>query len=521
MEGCLNKFEAMKAAKDGLDSFPDLLRYAESDTPIEEIPEDELQRMKWFGVFHRPHTPGLFMMRLRLTGGQVTADELRAIAGIAQEHGQGSADLTTRQSIQLRGLRLPAIPGIIQRLAEAGVSTQQTGLDNVRNYVGCPLAGIDGMELFDTRPILAALSEAHLGEHAFSNLPRKFNLSLAGCREDCGHAQTQDLGFVPAIRDISGRRVAGFNVLVGGALGGTSPRLATPLDVFVRPEGVVELFVALVKVYRDHGPREKRTEARLKWLLERWGEERLRSEVEASIGEPLERAGEEATVRTAGDHLGIHPQRQVGMSYVGLHVPVGRITAGHLLDVARLADEYGAGEVRLTAGQNLLIPHVADERLPKLLEEPALRKLRPNPPAVWRNLVACTGNDYCHYSLIDTKARAVELAEKLERSEVQVPPGTRIHLSGCIHACGLHHIADIGIQGVNIRVSKGVEEAADVFVGGRLGADARLARKHLSSVHGEDLPTLVEALLRQRFPQRTHIPVAMVTEGRGRAVAMA
>ena len=501
----LNKLEQLKAQQDGLDSFGDLLRHARENTPIDQISEDEFQRMKWFGVFHRPQTPGEFMLRLRVTGGQLRSGQLRAIAAVARSHGPGSADITSRQNLQLRGLPLAVVPSVLETLHEAGVSTLQTGLDNVRNYIGCPLAGIDGMELFDTTPLLKALGEAHLGKKDYSNLPRKFNVSLAGCREDCGHAQTQDLGFSPATRRINGRRVAGFNVLVGGALGGTSPRLATPLDVFVRPHEVVDLFTALLRVYRDHGPREKRTEARLKWLVAAWGEERLRAAVEDEVGRPLEQAGHDERLRVAGDHLGIRAQRQVGLHYVGLHVPVGRISADQLDGVARLADGYGAGEVRLTIGQNVIIPHVPEANLPGLLTEPLLQQLRPNPPGIWRNLVACTGKDYCHYSLIDTKARAVELATKLERSGVQVPDDTRIHVSGCIHACGKHHIADIGIQGVNIRVSKGVAEAADIFVGGALGPEARLARKHLTNVHGDDLPALVEGLLRQRFPQRAQL----------------
>jgi ferredoxin-nitrite reductase len=508
VENSVNKFEQLKAEKDGLDSFADLLGFAAADTPIEEIPEAALQRMKWFGVFHRPQTPGKFMMRLRLTGGRVSSGGLRAIASVAAEFGHGSADITTRQNIQLRGIPLRDVPAVVERLNAAGVSTMQTGLDNVRNHIGCPLAGVDGMELFDTTPLLEAMDTAHIGKKDYSNLPRKFNVSLAGCRDDCGHAQTQDLGFVPATRDVDGRRTAGFNVLVGGALGGTSPRLATPLDVFVRPAQVVPLFFALLRVFRDHGKREKRTEARLKWLIAEWGEEHLRAEVEREMGETLLREGSDERLTVAGDHLGIHPQRQIGLSYVGLHVPVGRITAEQLEGLARLAEEYGCGEVRLTTDQNIVITGVADQRLSQLLEEPLLQELKTNPSPVWRNLVACTGNDYCHFSLIDTKARAVELATELERRAVQIPKGTRIHMSGCVHACGKHHIADIGLQGANIRLGRKVEEAVDVFAGGKLGHDGRIARKVVNNVHVGDLPVFIEAMIRERFHQS--VPISMM-----------
>jgi ferredoxin-nitrite reductase len=505
----MNKFETLKAEKDGLDVWPDLVRYAENGTPIDQIPEDDLHRMKWYGVFHRPQKPGTFMMRLRITAGRLSSAQARVIAAIARDVGGGTCDLTTRQNIQLRDLLLPDIPRVIAQLGQVGITTRQTGMDNVRNFIGCPLAGIDGMELFDSTPLVEALAAAHLAAgKEFSNLPRKFNVAIAGCRDDCGDAQSQDLGFIPATRDLAGRRVAGFNVLVGGALGGTSPRLATPLDVFVTPEQVVPVFLALLRIYRDNGPREVRTKARLKWLIAEWGEERLRDELEREIGSSLPRAGLDERLQVAGDHLGIHPQRQVGLNYVGLHVPVGRISAEDLDALAHLADEYGRGELRLTVDQNVVIPHVPDARLSALLAEPLLSRLKPNPSNIWRHLVACTGNDYCHFSLIDTKRHAFQLGVELERKGVQVPRGTRIHVSGCIHACGKHHIADIGLQGTNIRLGNRVDEAADVYVGGRLGDEPRLASRILENVHWEDLPVLVEALVRQRFAQT--VPLSLL-----------
>ena len=488
----INKFEAMKAEKDGLDVWPDLLRYAAEDTPVDQIPDDDLQRMKWYGVFHRPQTPGTFMMRLRLPGGRATSEQLRVIASLAEAGTHPYLDVTSRQNIQLRGFRLPDVPGMIEALRSAGVLSQQTGLDNVRNIMGCPLAGIDGNEVFDATDLVEALVDPYLGDRAYSNLPRKFNVSITGCRQDCGHAQTQDLGLIPATFE----GVVGFNVLVGGALGGTSPKLATPLDVFVEPAEVQPLFLALLRVYRDHGPREKRTQARLKWLIEEWGEPRLRDAVEAEMGHALRRAGADERSAVAGDHLGVHPQREPGMSYVGLHVAVGNISAATLRELARVAEVYGRGEVRLTVDQNALIPHVPDALLPALLAEPLLTELRPDVPSIWRNLVACTGNDYCHYSLIDTKGTALRVATELERRGVEAPAGTRIHVSGCVHACAKHHIADIGIQGVNVRLNGKVEEAGDIFVGGRLGDTGRLATRTQEKVLLTDLADAIEGLLR-------------------------
>ena len=503
----MNKIEELKAEKDGLDVLPDLLRYAAADTPVEDIPEDDLQRMKWYGVFHRPQKPGTFMMRLRVTGGALRAAQLTAIADIASEHGPESFDITTRQNIQLRDVALRDVPDIFLKLANVGLHTRQTGMDNVRNFIGCPLAGVDGMELFDSSTILEALAEAQLvAGKEFSNLPRKFNVALAGCRDDCGDAQAQDLGFVPATATVDGKRAAGFNVFVGGALGGATPRLATSLDIFLRPAEIVPFFLALLAVYRDNGPREVRTKARLKWLIAEWGEAKLRTAVEERLGASLAPAGADERLMVGGDHLGIHPQRRVGDFYAGLHIPVGRMTSDQARAVASAADRHGSGRLRLTAGQNVVLLDIPEAALPALMQEPVLAELRLSPPAIWRNLVACTGNDYCHFSLIDTKRHAYHLAAELERRGVQVPAGTRIHVSGCVHACGKHHIADIGLQGANIRVGAAVEESADIYTGGQLGHDARLATKVLENVHMGEVPVVVEALLRQRFHQTQPVP---------------
>ena len=491
-----NKFETMKAARDGLDALPDILRYARDNTPIESIPDADLQRMKWYGVFHRPLTPGEFMMRLRLAGGVLTSVQARAIAEVALLHGHGGVDLTTRENVQLRGLRLPDIPAVFDILRTGGVEHRQTGLDNVRNFVACPLAGLDAEELIDTRAVIAAMSADHLGNRAYSNLPRKFNVAVAGCREDCTDAHSHDLAFVPAVGERDpGDAITGFNVLVGGALGGTSPRLATPLDVFVTPSEAPPLFGALLRVFRDHGPREVRTKARLKWLLAEWGEERLRAAIESELGRTLPRGGRPVPVQAAGDHLGVHAQRQHGFRYVGLHVPVGRMSAADLIELARLADVYGIGEIRLTPGQNVIIPHVAEPRVAALLDEPLLTRLTPNPSNVWRGLVACTGNDYCHYSLIDTKSRAVELATALEERGFAPPAGFRLHMSGCVHACGKHHIADIGLQGANVRVNGEVVEAADIYLGGCTGPEGRLAERTLRQVPTAQLADAITSLV--------------------------
>ncbi len=489
----MNKIEAIKQEKDGLDVLPDLYRYARAGW--EAIEEGDLERLKWYGLFHRKVTPGFFMLRLRIPNGVLTSEQLSAIGGIARQYGRGAADLTTRENIQLRWIRIEDAPAILQRLSAAGITTQQSGMDNVRNVMGCPVAGLDSDELLDARPLAARLQQAVVGTREFSNLPRKVNLTITGCREDCAHAQANDLSFTPATQTLGGREEIGFNVLVGGALGGRDPRLAEPLDVFTPPADVVDVARAILTVYRDHGPREKRAGARLKVLLQDWGLPRFRAAVEAALGRPLPRAGRDATPLHGGDHIGVRAQKQPGLVCVGLVAPVGRTSGEQLLELARLARLYGRAEVRLTAQQNVLIPNVAAARLDALLAEPLLRELPADPSPFVRGLVACTGMDYCHYSLIDTKGEALRLAAALEdRYEVTGP--VRIQVSGCVNACGQHRIGDVGLEGVRTRQGEEIVEAAHLCAGGRLGVGARLAVDVAENIPLADLPERVAGALR-------------------------
>ncbi|HXH22794.1 MAG TPA: ferredoxin--nitrite reductase [Dehalococcoidia bacterium] len=483
-----NRIEEIKRAKDGLDVLPDIYRYARLG--FDAVDPDDLERMKWYGLFHRRQTPGFFMMRLRIPNGILTSRQMAALGDIVNRYGRGRADLTTRQNIQLRWVRIEDVPAIFETLREIGVAHLQTGMDNVRNVTGCPIAGLDPEEALDASPLTRAIQEAILGRKEFSNLPRKFNICVTGCRRDCSLSQTHDIGLTPASRE----GALGFNVRVGGAMGGKSTHLSWELDVFVRPEETVEVCRAIVALFRDEGPRDNRQQARLRWLVEAWGVPRFRAAVEERLGRPLARAGRDEVISYGGDHLGVRPQKQAGLCYVGCLVPVGRITGDELREFARLAQTYGDGELRLTQDQNVLLVNVPRARVPALLDEPLLRRFTPFPPSSLRRLVSCTGNDYCHFSLIDTKGRALQIAERLEALLPKDRP-LRMHWSGCPHACGQHHIADIGFQAARVRVNGEVVDAADVYIGGRLGNNPRLATKALEGVPLSELPEHLKTLL--------------------------
>ena len=262
-------------------------------------------------------------------------------------------------------------------------------------------------------------------------------------------------------------------------------------------QDVVELGTTILAVYRDHGLREKRKESRLKWLLREWGMEKFRDVVEERFGRPLERAGESLSIRHGGDHIGVTRQANPGLRVVGCHVPVGRVTSDDLSEFGRLAREYGTAELRLTVQQNVLIPNIPAERLQELRAEPLLEKYSPAPSAWSRAMVTCTGNDYCQFSLIDTKGEALKLAAALEaRYAVVDDAPIRIQMSGCPHACGQHRAGEIGLLGHKLRVDGQVVDGIDIFTGGRLGTDAQLGDLAEKGVLINDLPEAVAAQIR-------------------------
>lgn len=489
----MNKIEALKSEKDGLEVTEDLVRFAREGWKT--IAPDDTERLKWVGVFHRKPTPGHFMMRVRMPNGIVTAAQARLLGEITVEAGRASgrpiADITTRQQVQLRWVTIEKVPEVIARLEAAGLSSLQTGMDNIRGIVGCPATGLTPGELLDTSGIAAAFQAIFLGNKDFTNLPRKFNVTITGCLEHCTGGETQDISLTPAL---SGD-IAGFNVAVGGKQGSGGPVLAQALDAFVGPEAAAPLCAAIALAFRDHGPREARSRARLAFLILERGVAWFREEVERRFGRALLPAGRDARGATTNDHVGIFRQKQPGLNYVGLKTPVGRLTGPQLLELARLSERYGRGELRFTPLQNVLLPHVPDARLGNLTQEPLLRELPYNPSEVQRGLVACTGTDFCNLALIDTKTRALALAREFEARFGRSRP-ISVRWSGCPASCGNHHTADIGLQGCKVKVDGKIVDGVHVFVGGRGGADPRAGVRILDDLPCDELPAVLDRLVR-------------------------
>lgn len=501
----LNKVEKVKAAKDGLDVKNELEHFA--NIGWEAVDKTDLEtRLKWLGIFYRPVTPGKFMLRMRIPNGVVNSEQMRVLASAIERYGdEGTADITTRQNIQLRGIHLEDIPEIFNKFKAVGLTSIQSGMDNVRNLTGSPVAGIDPDELIDTREmnqkVQDMITNKGEGNYSFSNLPRKFNIAIEGARDNSIHAELNDLAFIPAYKD----GVLGFNVLVGGYLSAQRCAESIPLGVWIPADdqAVVDFSRAVLTVYSEHGGiaglRASRPKARLMWLIETWGIEKFRQSLEQQLGITLaDAAPKDEITQDKKDHLGVHPQKQAGYNYIGLHVPMGRLSAEPMFELARLAEVYGNGEIRLTVEQNAIISHVADENLETFLSEPLLKEFSINPSTLTRSVISCTGARYCNFALIETKQRALQLAQELDR-ELDIPQRVRLHWTGCPNSCGQPQAGDIGLMGTKVRQDGKAVEGVKIYAGGKVGQGAELGTVVNQGVAVDDLKATLRSLLIENF----------------------
>jgi ferredoxin-nitrite reductase len=475
-----NQVERWKAARHPLDVKEAILeRYAlEGPAAIASV-DGEMERLKWVGLYPQRQGGDAFMLRIKVPGGRLTAPQARLVGEIADEYargpepnpiwGDGYLDLTTRQDIQLHWIKIGAVPEIWRRLEEAGITTVQACGDSARNVLCCPVSGIDGNEVIDAYPVAVAISDFFTGNREYANLPRKFKMSVTGCREDCAQAEINDVAMVPARLDDG---TVGFNLLVGGGLS-DGPRLASDIDVFVRPEEAVEISRAVAQVFDELGNRENRWTCRMRYLVQEMGPETFRAELAARARMPLTPAGEHLTKRYRGDHIGVHQQVQEGLHYVGLNVTVGRMIGTNLVEAARLAETYGDGEIRLATDQNFILTGVPADKLEALLAEPLLETHSPQPKPFERGAVACTGNEFCRLAIVETKARALQWAKELDqRVAIDGPEIIRLHFSGCSASCAQPQIADVGFRGETAKTAEAIVEGVDIGLGGSLGRDA-------------------------------------------------
>jgi ferredoxin-nitrite reductase len=512
----LNQVERWKLERHPLDVRDAVVdRYArEGPEAIKTVP-GEVERLKWVGLYPQRQGGDAFMLRIKVPGGRLHAAQARVIGQVADEFARGPApnpvfgdaylDITTRQDVQLHWVRIGAVPEIWSRLEAVGMTTVQACGDSARNVLCCPVAGLDADEVLDAHPVAQAVSDFFTGNREYANLPRKFKLSVTGCREDCAQAEINDIGLWPARLDDG---TVGFNVLVGGGLS-DGPRMASDIDVFVPPDPgrVVELFRAIAQLFGELGNRENRGLARMRYLVQELGPERFRAELASRAGFGLEAAGQALTRRYRGDHVGVHPQRQPGLHYVGLNITVGRMAGRSLVEAARLAEAHGDGGLRLATDQNLILTGVPAGRVEALLAEPLLATHSPTPGAFERGVVACTGNEFCRFAIVETKARAATWARELDRRLGPDEAGdgiVRMHFSGCPASCAQPQIADIGFRGETAHRDDQILEAVDIGLGGSLGTDAAFVDWVEGSKPVDEVPEALAGLLGRYRAERRH-----------------
>ena len=471
-------------------------------------PSDLRNRFRWHGLYtQRPETDGYFMLRVRIPGGMLTTTQLDAIGAISERYGRDVADVTDRQNVQLHWIRIEDVPAIWEQLEAVGLSTTEACGDTPRNILGCPLAGIDASEIVDASVVLQEANARLLGNPEFSNLPRKFKISISGCGHQCAQHEINDVGLVGAL---SADGEAGFDLWVGGGLS-TNPMFAQRPGAFVAPEQVTDVVLGVTAVFRDWGYRRARNRARLKFLVADWGPEKFREVLEEELGFALQDLAPPApSALTGSEHTGVWPQKD-GRHYVGFAGRAGRISGHQLRAVAELAERYGAGRIRATTQQKLVILDVADANLEPLERELGILGL-PARPSNWRKgTMACTGIEFCKLAIVETKGRASELYRYLEEHLPGYDDDVRINVNGCPNSCARYQTADIGLMGClvtqTIHVAdhdgnqipqKRKVEAFLVHLGGHLGDGRAFGRKVRGvKVMANELGPYVETLIRR------------------------
>src|SRR5262245_36389632 len=472
----------------------------------ENVAEEDIVRLQWWGLYHDKPKIGTFMLRIKLPAGQLTPAKLRAIGDASNRYGRGDGELATRQNIQLHWLELARLPDVFADLDRAGITTAGGCGDTVRNITGCPLQGLGHDELFDCKPIVEEAAAFFYGNPDFSNLPRKHKYSISACADRCNAPEINCIALVGAIHE--GRE--GFAVLVGGGLSSV-PRLARDMGVFVPKEDAIEVLAATTTVWaEDLRYRVSRVKARLKFMVDDIGPEGVRERVEAKVGRALEDFTLPRIDVEPSNHLGIRAQKQQGLHSIGVPVHLGLISGDQMIAVADLAERIGA-DVRITRQQNFIVANVPTAELDAAVAEIERIGFPVEERSLRGNSIACTGEPHCNFSVAETKTRLGALVDRLdERFGAQIAD-LRLQLDGCPHACAQHWVGDLGFQGTTARDDDGARrQAYDIFVRGSLGPDAAIGRPLFRRVPTNELDSAVEGLVAgwlegradsERFPE--------------------
>lgn len=499
----LCKEELIKYERNGLDCYDEIFANAEKGVFPEAA---DMFRYKFHGLFHVTPAQNSFMLRCRIAGGGLTTAQFRGIAEITRDWGNGFGDLTTRANLQVREIMPENCANILMKLADIGLTSQGSGADNIRNITASPTTGFDTEEILDVMPYAKAIHHYILKNRDLYGLPRKFNISYdsGGCISVC--ADTNDIGFY-AVR--VGENDQGiepgpyFRMQLCGITG--HKQFATDCGVLLTPAETIPVSAALIRMFVENGNRTNRNKARLKYLVDEWGIPKTLEETEKKLTFPLRyfplESCEPSRPKTKHGHLGVHRQSD-GRNYIGICIPVGRMTHEEMMKLADVADRYGKREIRLTVWQNLLIPHIPDEQLEEAKKAITEIGLSFAPAAVTGGLIACTGNKGCKFAQTDTKGQAVHLGAYInERVPLDQP--VNIHLTGCPNSCAQHYIGDIGMMGVKVKNAEGESvEGYNIVLGGGVDDTQAIAREVWKGVAYTDIPPLIEQLLKTYMSNR-------------------
>ncbi len=506
------RVERLKREKNPWEAFEEIRGFARNGFPA--IPPEWLGTyLRWWGVYTQGDGAGVvggqngegkalpcFMVRIRIPNGILRSSQMHAIADLSRRFGRGVADITVRQNIQLHWVTAEALPEVITALEQHGLNTIGACGDVVRNITGCPVAGLDADEVCDVSPLAIEASQLLAGNAEFYNLPRKFKVSLTGCPAWCSYPEINDVGLTATTRTVNGQAEVGFSLRVGGGLS-TDPHLAVRLNAFVRWGQVIDVLRGVAELFRaSDSLREHRERARLKFLFlrEGWTAESFQSELERLLGYRLDPAEAEHTPADVHrDHLGIHPQKQEGLCFVGAAVLRGRVTSEQLRAAAELSERFASGDLRTTAMQNLLIVNVPHQDADLLAKELDAIGFPVQASPFVRGTVACSGTEFCKLAITETKSFSRWLTEELDERLPGFDQDLRLHVTGCPNSCGQHWIADIGLEGKKLKVNGSFTDAYYFCVGGAVGAFHTIARPVGYRCTALEVPDAIERLLRQ------------------------
>ncbi len=520
------KVERLKREKNPWEAWDEVRQFARAGRGS-VLPEWTGTYFKWWGVYTQGDGLGVtggtggegkasdfFMMRIGLPNGLLTARQLHVIADLTAKYARGVADITTRQNIQLHWLTIESLPEVVDALTEIGLSPKGACGDVVRNVTGCPLAGIDGHEIIDASPLAVEIAQKLTANPEFYNLPRKFKISVTGCPIWCSYPEINDVALTALRRVKDGpngiQEEIGYSLRVGGGLS-TEPHLAVRLNAFIPQDKAYETVKAVCEIYREQDElRVSRTHARIKYLFMRhgWTAESMLAAIEAKLGFQFDPAEEGPVADDVyRDHVGVHRQRQDGLSYVGATVLNGRLNPAQLHALAALSEEYGDGHLRATIGQNIVLVNIPNAKTAEVVEKIAALDLQVEPTVFYRGAVACTGTEFCKLAIAETKGfnkwLVGELEERLAGPLAGFDQQLRLHVTGCTNSCGQSWIADLGLEGKKLKKDGKLVDAFYFCVGGALGEHAGIARQIGYRAAAEDCPDAIERLLRGYLAQRT------------------